>query len=102
MSVAPHLRPVPMTPAPERAPSNRNASSDVDERYRALVEGITDYAILMLDRNGIVGSWNAGGQRILGYAPDEIIGRSFTTFYPQDALDAGWPAHELRMACMTG
>ena len=91
-----------MNPASDRAPIDRNATSAADERYRALVEGITDYAILMLDRNGIVGSWNAGGQRILGYAPDEIIGRSFTTFYPQDALDAGWPAHELDVASKVG
>jgi PAS domain-containing protein len=51
-----------------------------DGRYRLLVEAVTDYAIYMLDPNGIVASWNPGAQRFKGYRPDEIIGQHFSRF----------------------
>jgi PAS domain S-box-containing protein len=70
--------------------------------YRALVEGVSDYAILMLDRDGIVRSWNTGAARIMGYTPEQIVGRQFSVFYPQEAVDAGWPAHELEVAGRLG
>jgi PAS domain S-box-containing protein len=73
-----------------------------EERFRLLVEGLTDYAIFMLDVNGIVASWNAGAQRIKGYAANEIIGRHFSTFYPADARQSGWPEHELQVTAETG
>ena len=73
-----------------------------EERFRLLVEGVADYAIFMLDVNGKVASWNVGAQRIKGYAADEIIGQHFSIFYPQDVVDSGWPAHELREATATG
>ena len=56
----------------------------------------------MLDVNGVVASWNAGAQRIKGYAANEIIGRHFSTFYPADARQSGWPEHELQVAAETG
>ncbi len=49
----------------------------VDDRYRLLIDGITDYAIYMLDTEGYVSSWNAGAQRFKGYNEDEISGRAF-------------------------
>ena len=56
-----------------------------DERYRILVEAITDYAVYMLDSNGVITSWNAGAQKIKGYSPAEIIGQHFSRFYtPED------------------
>jgi len=73
-----------------------------EERFRLLVEGVSDYAIFMLDVNGVVASWNAGAQRIKGYAASEIIGRHFSTFYPADARQSGWPDHELQVAAETG
>jgi PAS domain S-box-containing protein len=73
-----------------------------EERFRLLVEGVSDYAIFMLDVNGIVASWNAGAERIKGYAANEIIGRHFSTFYPADARQSGWPEHELQVAAETG
>jgi len=73
-----------------------------EERFRLLVEGVSDYAIFMLDVNGFVASWNAGAQRIKGYAADEIIGRHFSTFYPADARQSGWTEHELQVAAETG
>ena len=48
-----------------------------EENFRLLVETVGEYAIFMLDADGNVASWNAGAQRIKGYAPHEIIGRSF-------------------------
>jgi PAS domain S-box-containing protein len=73
-----------------------------EERFRLLVEGVSDYAIFMLDVNGFVASWNAGAQRIKGYAANEIIGRHFSTFYPADARQSGWTEHELQVAAETG
>jgi len=72
------------------------------EMLRLLVAGTRDYAIFMLDPEGRVASWNAGAERIKGYRADEIIGRHFSTFYPQDAIDRGWPAEELRRAIADG
>lgn len=73
-----------------------------EERFRHMVEGVKDYAIFMLDPSGHVASWNQGAERIKGYAADEIIGRHFSTFYPQEALDRGWPEHELKVAVAEG
>jgi PAS domain S-box-containing protein len=73
-----------------------------EERFRLLVEGVREYAIFMLDPNGIVSSWNAGAQRIKGYTAAEIIGRHFSVFYPQEARESGWPEHELQQAAATG
>jgi PAS domain S-box-containing protein len=73
-----------------------------EERFRLLVEGVTDHAIFMLDPNGYVMTWNTGAERIKGYAADEIIGRHFSTFYPPDVAEAGWPDHEIQVATETG
>ena len=73
-----------------------------EEKFRLLVEGVSDYAIFMLDVNGKVASWNVGAQRIKGYAAEEIIGQHFSLFYPKDVVDSGWPEHELREATLTG
>ncbi|MEO8311013.1 MAG: PAS domain S-box protein [Caldimonas sp.] len=73
-----------------------------EERFRLLIEGVSDYAIFMLDVNGLVASWNAGAERIKGYAASEIIGRHFSTFYPADVRASGWPEHELQVAAETG
>ena len=73
-----------------------------DERFRLLVQSVKDYAILMLDASGRVTSWNQGAERIKGYTAEEIIGRSFTTFYPEEAVASGFPQHELETAARTG
>ena len=73
-----------------------------EERFRLLVEGVSDYAIFMLDVNGIITTWNSGAARIKGYRGDEIIGKHFRQFYPQEAIDSGWPEHELRAAAAEG
>ncbi|MGA8709600.1 MAG: PAS domain S-box protein [Steroidobacteraceae bacterium] len=73
-----------------------------EARFRLLVESVRDYAIFMLDPNGIVLTWNAGAQRFKGYKADEIIGQHFSRFYPPDALARGLPEHELKVASETG
>ncbi|MDT3678481.1 MAG: PAS domain S-box protein [Burkholderiaceae bacterium] len=81
------------------APTNRADIARLGEdRFRLLVESVQDYAIFLLDTQGRVVTWNAGAQRIKGYEAHEIIGRSFETFYPDEAIGAGWPQQELRAA----
>jgi PAS domain S-box-containing protein len=72
------------------------------DQLRLLIQGTTDYAIFMLDPEGRVATWNAGAERINGYKAQEIIGQHFSCFYPQVAIDHGWPAEELRRAALEG
>ncbi len=73
-----------------------------DGRYRLLVDAVTDYAIYILDSNGIVTSWNPGAQRIKGYAPSEIIGQHFSRFYTEEDQKQGIPALALETASRKG
>ena len=74
----------------------------IADPFRSIVEQAQDYAIFLLDRGGHVASWNRGAQRIKGYAPHEIIGRHFSAFYPQEAIERRWPQHELEVAAREG
>jgi len=79
--------------------------SDVLEsykRYKLLVESVSDYAILMLDDDGIVQSWNLGVETICGYTAPQIIGQHISIFYPPDAIERKWPEHELAFARRNG
>ncbi|MGE5157733.1 MAG: PAS domain S-box protein [Gemmatimonas sp.] len=83
--------------------SERFLSSLTDEgRYRLLIEAVTDYAIYMLDRSGIVTSWNPGAQRFKGYTATEIIGQHFSRFYTEEDRKAGLPARALETAARDG
>ena len=68
-----------------------DAIKDSERQFRRLVAGVTDYAIFMLDPNGIVTSWNAGAQRIKGYTEEDIIGQHFSKFYTEGDRAAGVP-----------
>jgi len=72
------------------------------EQFRILVQGVTDYAIYMLDPEGRVASWNAGAQRIKGYAPEEIIGHHFSRFYTGEDRANGEPRRALDVALREG
>jgi PAS domain S-box-containing protein len=72
------------------------------EQFRLMVQGVTDYAIYMLDNNGLVSSWNLGAQRIKGYAPEEIIGHHFSQFYTDVDRNAGEPQRALAIAKREG
>ncbi|HVX12382.1 MAG TPA: PAS domain S-box protein [Pirellulales bacterium] len=76
--------------------------SHESDLFRLLVEGTIDYAIFMLDPTGHILTWNTGAERLKGYSADEIIGEHFSRFYPQEAIDRGWPAHELTVAKAEG
>jgi diguanylate cyclase (GGDEF)-like protein/PAS domain S-box-containing protein len=80
----------------------RDQALDQERRFRFLVQSVTDYAIYMLDTNGIVSNWNAGAQRTKGYTADEIIGRHFSCFYTAEEREAGAPARSLSIALAEG
>ncbi len=82
-------------------PVNANIAQS-EERFRLLIQSVRDYAIFMLGPDGTILTWNAGAERFKGYKAHEIIGQHFSRFYPQEALDRGFPAHELEMAGATG
>jgi PAS domain S-box-containing protein len=71
-------------------------------RYRRLVDAVTDYAIYMLDPQGVVVSWNAGAQRFKGYTPEEIIGQHFSRFYTEEDRATNLPARALKIAAEEG
>ncbi|MDN3921266.1 PAS domain-containing hybrid sensor histidine kinase/response regulator [Roseateles violae] len=73
-----------------------------EEQFRLLLASVTDYAIFMLDPEGHVLTWNAGAQRIKGYAAEEVLGRSFAIFFTPDDIKAGVPAQELAAALQQG
>ncbi|WP_398470201.1 PAS domain S-box protein [Tardiphaga sp.] len=73
----------------------QDALRQSQEQFRLLVQGVTDYAIFMLDPSGRINSWNAGAQRIKGYAPDEIIGEHFSRFYTDEDRLSGEPQKAL-------
>jgi len=73
-----------------------------DEIFRRLVDSVHDYAIFMLDTQGVIASWNRGAQRIKGYTAEEAIGRHFSIFYPPEAVASGWPEEELRRSQAQG
>jgi len=72
------------------------------EVFQLLVSAVRDYAIFMLDAKGNVATWNIGAQRIKQYAPAEIIGRHFSTFYTEEDKRNGKPERELAVACEQG
>jgi PAS domain S-box-containing protein len=78
--------------------SAQQALLESERRFRILVEGVTDYAIYMLDPEGRVTDWNKGAERAKGYRPDEIIGQPFSRFYSPEDQAAGLPARALATA----
>jgi PAS domain S-box-containing protein len=95
-TIDPRKMPRSEPPAPSRSLLN------TEERYRLLVDAVTDYAIYMLDADGFVVSWNSGAQRLKGYTEEEIVGRHFSQFYLPDDVRAGMPARTLSTAAREG
>ena len=73
-----------------------------EERFRLLVAGVRDYAIVFLDPEGHIMSWNAGAEHIQGYSGEEVIGRHFSRFYPEQDRESGKPQQELAKALALG
>jgi PAS domain S-box-containing protein len=86
--------------------SERKVAEEVlkrsEEQFRLLVQGVTDYAIYMLDPEGNVVSWNAGAQHIKGYEPSEIIGQHFSRFYTEEDQTDELPRKALETALQEG
>ncbi len=82
--------------------SNQQELRQSEERFRILVEGVSDYAIFMLGPDGRIVSWNEGAERIHGYEASEVIGGHFSVFYAEEDVERGLPEEELRVAAAEG
>ena len=86
--------------------TERRAAEEIltrsQEQFKLLVQGVTDYAIYLLDPEGRVTNWNLGAQRIKGYLPQEIIGQHFSQFYTEADRQAGVPGKALKTAAREG
>jgi PAS domain S-box-containing protein len=80
----------------------QDALAESERQLRLLINNVTDYALFMIDLQGYVSSWNAGGERIKGYTAEEIIGQHFSRFYTDSDRAAGRPARVLAIARETG
>jgi PAS domain S-box-containing protein len=78
--------------------ANADKLGQAEDRLRLLLDSVQDYAICMLTPQGEISSWNAGAERLFGYAADEIIGRNFACFYQAAERDLDVPAEHLRTA----
>jgi PAS domain S-box-containing protein len=84
------------------ARSHEESLRESEERFRLMVEGVKDYAIFMLDPGGRVTTWNDGAERIEGHSEEEILGRHFSSFYPEEEVKRGHPEDVLRAALAEG
>ena len=84
----------------DNQPKSEPLGSDKD--YRLLVENVKDYAIVLLDPQGYVVTWNEGAQRIKGYSAAEIIGKNFSIFYTKEDIAQGKTEKELSIAAKEG
>lgn len=78
------------------------ALRESEERFRLMIEAVEDYAIIMLDPEGNVISWNAGAERIKGYQVQEVVGRNFSMFYSSEDRERGKPQTDLTIAIRDG
>jgi PAS domain S-box-containing protein len=80
----------------------QEALRESEQRFRMLVQGVTDYAIYMLSPSGEITNWNAGARRIKGYEHDEVVGTHFSRFYTEDDRENGLPQRALKQAAEAG
>jgi PAS domain S-box-containing protein len=73
-----------------------------ERRFRTLVQGVKDYALYMLDPNGLVSNWNTGAESIKGYKASEIVGQHFSRFYTEEDRARGEPQRALATALAEG
>jgi len=85
-----------------RARTTSRALQQSEQHLRLMVESVDDYAILMLDPDGNIASWNTGAERMKGYTADEIIGRHFSVFYPEEEREKKYPEQILETARREG
>ncbi len=80
----------------------QQALQESERRFRALVEGVRDYALCMLDPSGIVTNWNKGAERLRGYTETEILGQHFSKFFSKEDRARGLPGRVLEIAAREG
>ncbi|MEP0914418.1 PAS domain S-box protein [Leptolyngbya sp. GB1-A1] len=81
---------------------NQKRLRESEERFRLLIEGVRDYAILTLDCEGRFTSWNKGAERILGYQEAEILGQPFSCIFTPEDIENGRPDTALQIAINEG
>jgi PAS domain S-box-containing protein len=86
----------------EELNARNEALKKSEYRYHQMIDEVEDYAIILLDETGRILHWNKGAERIKGYAPDEIIGKSFSIFYPEKQKSEGLPFRLLEEARTAG
>lgn len=86
----------------EERKAETDALRESEERFRLLITDVKDYAIIMLDLEGRVVSWNAGAEAIKGYRAEEIIGQHFSRFYPPEGIEQKKPELEMKVVKETG
>jgi formate hydrogenlyase transcriptional activator len=105
------LRPIrteagPLTLSFVRDATEQRASQEAlrqhDQQMRALIEGVRDYAIYLMDNEGRIATWNEGGERLKGYTSDEILGTHFSRFFSPEDIQHGRPAKLLQLAAQRG
>lgn len=85
-----------------RAEASSRSYQESEERYRLLVDQVKDYAFFALDTNGIVSTWNTGAERLKGFRPVDIVGRSFSLCFPPEEVERGKPESILEAAIAHG
>ena len=83
-----------------RQSDERNRLNEI--RFRLLIDAVKDYAIISLDADGLVTSWNSGAERLKGYAADEMIGQHVSRLYRKEDIERGNLQNELRQAAAAG
>ena len=86
---------------PEHDPA-RGVGRRSEDHFRRLVEGVEDYAILLLDPEGRIATWNAGAELLTGYQESEVLGEPGAAFYTPEAREEGVPERHLRLAAQSG
>ena len=82
--------------------SSRLTADLAEQRFKLLVNSVTDYALYMLDQDGYIATWNPGARRFKGYEAEEIVGQHFSRFFTEEDRAAGLPARVLRTAAEAG
>jgi PAS domain S-box-containing protein len=80
----------------------QSAFGSLKRHFHIFVDGVTDYAIFLLDTGGHISSWNNNAQKIIGYDPEEVVGKHFGILYRPDERRAGEPNHAMELAARDG